>query len=648
MKASQRHRLRTTATPGSKASGGGSRAAQHTPTTGERLRYRADELLSRGTLGIILWLAAVTIVVIFVTALVITVLDRRFNDGTDPGFVEAMWQSLLRIIDPGTMGGDAGWGVRIISLLVTIAGIFLASALIGIIATGLDQRIAELRRGRSFVVERGHTVVLGWSPRLFTLIDELTVANENHPGLGIVVLADRDKTEMEDDIRSRVPALRGSKVVCRTGDPSNLVDLGIVNLDEARSVVVLGDDGPAGDADVVKTLLALRARGGCIGSVPVVTEISDERTARALEQGFGTEVLAVRATEVVARVTAQSCRQSGLSAVVQELLDFDGDEIYFHEEPQLVGRTFGEALLAFDASTVIGRRAADGTIDVCPPMDVVFGPGDEIIAIAEDDDTIVFTGIPQVGAVPDVLLRSAAPLEERMLIAGWSPLGSRVLHELDPYVAPGSRVDVVVDAHLVNATDDLVGGLRNFDVQVERTAEDGDAVARLAAANTYTSVIILGYRQSTSASEGDARSLLNLLLFDRGSSARGAPRPRIVVELLDAKDVDLARVSGADDFVVSDALASYMMAQLSENPELAEVFAQLYTAAGTSVFMEPADPYVGNGPVTFAQVVATTAAEGACAIGWRRVVDGEPEVVVNPPHSRQVTFSPGDSIIAVG
>jgi hypothetical protein len=609
-----------------------------------------DEMLSRGTLGIILWLAALTLGFILVTAIVITVLDRRFNDGTQSGMVEATWQSLLRVIDPGTMGGDSGWTVRVIALVITIAGIFLASALIGIIATGLDQKIAELRKGRSFVVEHGHTAILGWSPRLFTLVSELTVANENHKGLAIVVLADRDKTEMEDEIRSRVPDLRGTKLVCRTGDPASTNDLGMINLDAARSVVVLGEDGSAGDAEVVKALLAVGSRDNTIGHMPVVTEISDERTARALNQAFGEEVKAVRSTDVVARVTAQSCRQSGLSVVVQELLDFDGDEIYFHEEPELVGHTFAEALLAFESSTLIGRRRADGTIEVCPSMDAVFAPGDEVIAISEDDDTVVFSGLGTAHPIAGIGLRAAPPDEEKMLIVGWNHLGPQVLHELDQFVAPGSVAHVVVDPRLESEREVLVSGLLNFDVEATFTPDEGDLIQKLAAEHAYTSVIILGYRNGPTASEADARSLLALLLLDRGIADGGHDRkPRIVVELLDAKDIDLARVSGADDFVVSDALASYMMAQLSEHPELSEVFRQIYTAHGSSLFMEVAAPYAAAGEITFADVVATTAANGACAIGWRRVLpDGDAEVVVNPPKSARVTFGPEDHIVVIG
>jgi hypothetical protein len=47
-------------------------------------------------------------------------------------------------------------------------------------------------------------------------------------------------------------------------------------------------------------------------------------------------------------------------------------------------------------------------------------------------------------------------------------------------------------------------------------------------------------------------------------------------------------------------------------------------------------------------VVATTAAHGRLAIGWRCVVDGEGEVVVNPAKSRRVTFGPDDHIVVIG
>ena len=82
-----------------------------------------------------------------------------------------------RILDPGTFSGDNGWFLRIVMLTVTLIGISIAAVLIGLIASGIEQRIDELRRGRSVVVESRHTLILGYSPRVFTIISELAIAN---------------------------------------------------------------------------------------------------------------------------------------------------------------------------------------------------------------------------------------------------------------------------------------------------------------------------------------------------------------------------------------------------------------------------------------------------------------------------------------
>lgn len=294
---------------------------------GQRFRYRMDNAFSRGPMAVIVWLASMTVALILVASLVLAIFRVRINDAS-VGFVEGFWQSMLRVIDPGTMGGDNGWGLRIVALLVTIGGIFLASALIGIIAAGIDAKVQDLRRGRSFVVEHGHTLVLGWSPRIFTIVSEICVANENQSDACIVVLADREKTEMEEELRTRVDTRRNTRIVCRTGEPASLHDLAIVNVAHARSVLVLGDvEEPGGDAGIVKSVLAVLVATGS-DDRPIVAEVSDGEIATALGAAGGGRVLCVRAPDIIARITAQACRQSGLSAVCQELLDFDGDEIY--------------------------------------------------------------------------------------------------------------------------------------------------------------------------------------------------------------------------------------------------------------------------------------------------------------------------------
>ncbi len=612
-------------------------------TAGDKFRYQVDLLFSRGTFTVVIALVIATFLIVVLAATALALFRLRFGDSGTYG--EGMWQAMLRVIDPGTMSGDSGWGLRLLSLLVTLAGIFLASALIGIIAVALDQKIEALRKGRSFVVEADHTLILGWSPRIFTIVSELVVANENQAGAAIVVLAPHEKTMMEDEIRDRAGDPGGTRVVCRTGDPASLNDLAMVNVGRARSIIVLAEDGPAGDAEAVKAVLAVMSRDPNLEQSAVVVETSDAGTAEALSAAGQGRVLPVRATDVVARVTAQACRQSGLSYVFQELLDFDGDEIYFQPAPELVGHTFREALLAYPTSTVIGRYSADGTVAVNPPMDSVFAEGDSVIAVSEDDDTVAFGGFDERHPPAAPGADGPTPEPEHLLLVGWNDLAPLVLHHLDQFVAPGSIADVLIHEASMASLDLPVPEMVNLTVQLRHIGGRTDEYDDVAAARPYGSVIILGYRDSASPAEADAKTLLTLLLLNR-SLQEVERRPRIVTELLDARDVDLAVVTGADDFVVSDALASLMMAQLAERAELHDVFTDLFDSEGSAVQMHPVRRYVPAGPATFADIVAAAADRGEVALGYR--VTATNEVVVNPAKSATVDLADDDTVVLIG
>src|SRR5262249_20658000 len=126
--------------------------------------------------------------------------------------------------------------------------------------------------------------------------------------------------------------------------------------------------------------------------------------------------------DLISRIIAQTCRQSGLSVIYTELLDFGGDEIYFKEEPSLVGKSFGEALLDYEDSAVIGVKPAVGSPLLNPPMDRRFEAGDQVIAISAADDTVRLSGIsqPPIDTAAIEARGPAAPVPERTLILGWN------------------------------------------------------------------------------------------------------------------------------------------------------------------------------------------------------------------------------------
>jgi ion channel POLLUX/CASTOR len=237
-------------------------------TFGDRLRYQFDNFMSRGTIALVGALFVVTLLMVLVATLIEVFARLRPGQSTAAlSLAEAFWGVTMHTIDTGTVTVDTDWSSRLVGFVITLGGIFVFSALIGVLASGLEGRLSELRRGRSRVIETGHTVILGWSPQVFTIVSELAFANR-HLGSGrkspatgrsacVAILADKDKVEMEEEIHTKVPDTMGTRVVCRSGSPLDLDDLRIVSPETARAVIVVSPGGQYADLPVAKTMMAL-------------------------------------------------------------------------------------------------------------------------------------------------------------------------------------------------------------------------------------------------------------------------------------------------------------------------------------------------------------------------------------------------------
>lgn len=617
-----------------------------------KFRYWFDNTMSRGTPALIGWLGVVVLFLVLLggVALTLTAPDELAKQGP----LEAFWQSLMRILDPGTVTGDGPvWPFRLLSLGVTFGGILIFSALIGVLTTGLDAKLAELRKGRSVVLEDDHTVILGWSDQVFTIISELAEANSNQRRAAIAILADRDKVEMEDEVRAKVPDTQTTKVVCRTGDPIDPDDIRLVNPDASRSIIVLPateDDDP--DAHLVKTLLAItNAPHRRPEPYHIVAAVTRSENLAAAKLAGGDETYLVDVADVTARLIVQTCLQSGLSVVHSSLLVYEGDEIYMQEQPELTGWSFGDVLHAYRTSTVLGLLA-DGQVRLNPPMHTRLRAGDQVIAISEDDDTVVLSAKPPVidqHAITAVHGQPNAP--ERTLILGWNARAPMIVQQLDEYVTRGSEIHLVTDRddaglHLSN----LAPGLRNAAVNLKGAdASDRQVLEALDVAR-FDHVIAL-CRDDLEPQLADSRNLVTLLHL-RDMEQRIGGRFSVVSEMADDRNRALAQVAKADDFVVGEKLISLLMTQISENRRLADVFADLFDPEGSEIYLKPAGYYVRpGGPVNFYTVVDAARRRGEVAIGYRLAAHATQApaygVVINPDKAETLTLGPEDRIVVL-
>jgi voltage-gated potassium channel Kch len=545
------------------------------------------------------------------------------------------------VLDTGTFASDQNWATRIIALFVTLTGIFVAGSLIGLIANAIDQKVAELRKGRSVVIEEGHTIVLGWSPRLPVILTELVIANANHRDQAFVVLAPRAKEEMEDELHHLVPNGRTTRIVCRTGDPGDPRDLELVNVETARSVIALS--GEEGDAGVVKAILAVRSVDPTLSKHSVVAELQSIDHANTLRMLTANRVATVQADDVISHVTARACRQAGLAGVFRDLLDFEGDEIYFARVPELTGHTYLDAVTAFESCSVIGVDR-DGVVTLNPSADFTFADGDEVLVIATDDGSIVFTGVADRQPAQPVAPLALDDPPRNIVIIGWSSLGAGIIDEFDHFLHPGSTIDVIVDRTVLDPQDVVVPVEKFVAVRVHAVGAGPKPLVDLLRAGNYDLVIVLGYRTGMTADEADARSMLTLLALHTawGDSSEA---PRVVAEMLDRGNVNVARTTGVDDFIVSDELSSLMIAQLSQRIELDQVFGELFAVEGCGISLHPAALYAPGHGTTYGDIVARAALCGESAIGIRR---GREPVWLNPPKSTAVELGPQDQVLVLG
>ncbi len=625
----------------------------------ERLRYMFDKSMAAGPVALIGWLALISLMIIVIAGLVLVVTGIA-PPGNDPfSFPEAAWSALMRALDPGNMGGDQGWSYRSITLLVTLGGIFVVSTLIGVLSAGIEGKLAELRKGRSRVLESGHTIIYNWSPSIFNIISELAIANASERRPRVVIMADRDKVEMEDEKTYKLPHLGKLKVICRSGDPTDPYDLAIVSPQSSKSIIVLSPDSDDPDAAVVKTILALvhdpRRRPD---SYQIAAEIRSARNVEMASTVGGKEVQLVMADELLSRIVVHASRQSGLSAVYSELLDFEGSEIYVSAQPSLTGMTFGAAMLAYPDCALIGLARADGSVKLNPPADVRITDADRAILIAEDNTTIRVAPIP-AGALDETAICARvhkAKTPERTLILGWNHRGPMIARELSRFVAAGSALTIAAEVDGLDrevASLDIDGAIMTVQYIVCDSANR--RVLQGLDIPSYDHVVVLSYSDTMPAQPADTRTLVTLLHVRQIAEA-ATKRLSVVSEMVDVRNRELAEVTRADDFVVSNKLISLMLAQSSENPYLSTIFGDLLDEAGSEISMRPIEDYVSvDRPVSFYTVVESARRRGEVAFGYcrRRAGDTGSDhrklggVRLNPHKAELVNWAAGDRVVVL-
>ena len=617
-----------------------------------KITYWFDNQMSKGTPALIRLLTIASFAAVIIMGIIIAVA----GGSSGPGLGQGLWLSLTHVLDPGTVCGDETTNVPFIfgMLFVTFLGIFIFSTLTGIICNAIDEKVQELRKGKSAVVEEGHVIILGTGGGLFTIVSELIECNANHKREALVIMDDKkDKDVMDDMINDRFPDTKTTRIICRCGNISDVNDLKVCSFDTCKSVIINADT----DARTLKCILAatrlLKEYHNDKAFITAV--IRDEENKEAAEvagEGYA-EVLSFN--DMMSRIIAHTGRNAGLSRVYTEIFDADGSEFYVEEHPEAAGRTISELNRLFPVSTVIGFIKADGEILLNPERDLKAEKDDKLILLAEDDGESHMDDQPH--AINEGLIlkeyRKDPPEKKDMLILGYSSKIKYILEEEDNYVAPGSNMIVALPESQALCRDEIESiKLKNISVEVvECDIYSRNGLESLLKEDN--TILVLADNEEgmddEKAEQKDAKILLVLLQLKYLSETKGY-RMTVTSEMLKTENQELAEIAEVNDFVISSNITSLIVTQICQERKLKAIFEELLREEGSEIYVRPAGCYIKTGEKTDIYTACEAASRHReVLIGYRKddANTGDIEIVTNPPKASEVLFEDQDSFVVI-
>ena len=601
------------------------------------LYYWLDCMMSKGTIAMSVLLFVITSAIV----LVIGIIAWLVSD--DGGFLYQMWNSLMYTLDAGNLAEVSTDNLAYLFLmfLATLCGLFITSVLIGVISTGIESKLSDLRKGSSVVQEDGHTVIVGFDHNVYVILRELIIANSNKKDACVVVLGEQSKEEMEDAISSHISDTATTRIICRSGILHEKYALERCSVETCKSVIVNTHD----DAETVKIILALathiKNKNVLNPDLRFICSLEDDQYIEAANIAGEGRAAIVFAKDAIARIISNTCRQHGLSQVLTELFNFSGNELYFEKVPELIGKSFKTSLMSFSNAVAVGIYSS-GIAKLNPSMDTVIGEDDQIILMELDDGSYEY----HTDEIPDETkicngTSISATANSHLLVLGSNDKLSTILAEYSKYVEIGTHV-VIVDDGLEKTA---FGIYDNLEIEICSKPVTRELLLEFISGNANNVLLLNDDSRDTETS--DSQTLLRLILL-RDIADRAGLKFSITTEMRSTDNQRLAAQARVDDFVISSNFISLIMTQISENPHMMPLIDDLLDESGSELYMKPVKDYVKIGvPVDSYILTESAARKGEVFLGYRKNSNKKSEVVVNPDKNKTIVFDDCDQIVVI-
>jgi len=642
-----------------------------------KIKYLFYKQFTKGSKRLYLWLTILSLVPIFIISLIIFV-SAIFNPDLNPvGDNNSFWQTffsqLLAALDPGNflvfeLVSDSKSPKSLLfiicSLLSLLSGLMVIATLIGIVSSSIENVMLSFKKGKTFVVEKDHVIILGWNDQIFTIIKELEIAHENTKRICIVIMSSQEPEIMRDEIENRV-SLKNLDIVYRSGNVLDIEDLKKISIKDSKSIIVLTDMLDR-DAQAFKIALTInKLTPGDFEFKPgfsVVVAMEDEENIQLLNQISKNTITTFNIHLLQSRIIAQCCRQTGLSVVYNDLLDFDGEEIYFFKinidnNPKhkiFLEESFQDISVILNNAILIGVFTNNECL-IQPDNKYLFKDGDELILIQNDDDE---PKIMEDLIYHEHLVNLSENLNEtvkNILIINWNEDTPYLLKDLNIYLPSESNVDIIINSDRLSKLD--INKLKEKNKLIgEFIKEDNlsQEVLRNLNLEQYDSIVLLSDNivpDIALSNASDAKSIITLLQLRIILKELNKSEIPIISQIQNPTSKDLIENEANYDIIVSNKLVGNYTCQLAENSRLKLVFDEILQPEGSEFYMRDVRQYIKlNEKINFYTLCKAATKRNEIVIGYKiKKEESLPNhgIYINPLKSEELVFHDGDQIIVL-
>lgn len=603
-------------------------------------------MLSRGANTLILWLAFICIFFVSVVSIITWFIGLSPHDS----FGNLFWDFMMRAITPWEIEASMGsLPYLAIMLIVTLFGIFVLSILISLLSAIIDARVRDITSGQREFPFSNHLVILGWSQRVPAIINELIIANQSEAVNRILIISGMQMEEVEAELGNINKKGVTTKTYWRCRDLFQENTYVNANLAGATKVLILADQSANSEPDRLKLLLSIYKyfsnSSNTLNTLPeLLVAVENEKAANMCAIASNNRAISINVESIPARLIVETALHPSLPEIYEELLSFEGNEIYVTspvKELGLNGSNFGDAKERISNSVCIGKVNSSGHSTLLPERENSLEDKDKLIVIAEDNSTFSVNKGGESTFNEDVVTKieqyfkksfpknQYALMPKKVVIIGFSKSQKFLVESLFENNSGLKEIRLVLPK-LIRGQDIIETLPPNISKKVHFDYIETDNFEDLSAIKLKdVDVIIVSHTALKAENDVDTLSIKCLLILKELLKSR-ARKPRIIAEMTEGKNKEIISTEVNSDFVVSEKIGSKVFAQFIENKELRDIVDELICSPNFDLKVLPVDIPNVLQTATFGSWSEAVSRMGMILIGWKRFNPTGFQIHINP------------------